>query len=144
MTKYKLDNPNTVVIDENRTVIYTISKKHRGKNKNKSSWSIAMHEEVDLFADALKKGYEEDNIAWNLLFDGKAVCVVGYSTDDYELKLAKFLDSDKKDQWHGYPADYLKNIQDIPPYDFLKRWMEAKYITVAVMAKIRKGQRCNL
>ena len=60
MTKYKLDNPNTVVIDENRTVIYTISKKHRGKNKNKSSWSIAMHEEVDLFADALKKGYEED------------------------------------------------------------------------------------
>lgn len=142
--QYKLDYPNTIDVDENRKVVYTISKKHRGKNKNKSYWTISKPEEVVLFADALRKGYEEDCLAWNLLMDGGTVCVLGCSPDGLMLKMAKFVDADEKDQWHGYPANYQKNNQDIPPYKVLLSWMNAKFISVATLAKIRKGQPCNL
>lgn len=146
MTKiqYKLDYQNTIDITENRKVVYTISKKHRGENKSKSNWTIPKPEEVTLFTDALKKGYEEECFAWNLLLDGEAICEVGRSSEGLELKLAKFVDANKKDQWHGYPANYQKNNQDIPPYNVLKLWMNSKLISAATMAKIRKGQPCNL
>lgn len=62
MINYKLDYQNTIKITEEREVIYTISSKHRGHNKNKSYWSIKMPIEVSLFKSALKKGYEDGNV----------------------------------------------------------------------------------
>ena len=63
MINYKLDYQNTIKITEEREVIYTISSKHRGNNKNKSNWSIKMHIEVSLFKSALKKGYEDGMVS---------------------------------------------------------------------------------
>ena len=68
MIKYKLDYQNTIKITDEREVLYTISKKHRGRNKEKSYWSIKMPREIALFRSALQNGYEDkaNNIAWNL------------------------------------------------------------------------------
>ena len=35
MIKYKLDYQNTIKITDEREVVYTISKKHRGHNKER-------------------------------------------------------------------------------------------------------------
>jgi len=69
MIKYKLDYQNKIKITDDREVIYTISKKHRGRNAEKSHWIIKMPKEVALFRDALKLGYEDEGnyTAWNLL-----------------------------------------------------------------------------
>ena len=68
MIKYKLDYQNTIKITDEREVVYTISKKHRGHNKEKSYWSIKMPREIALFRYALKDGYEDkaNYTAWNL------------------------------------------------------------------------------
>lgn len=146
MIKYKLDYQNKIIISDEREVIYTISKKHRGRNAKKSHWIIKMPKEVLLFRDALKSGYEnkEDHTAWNLLVVNGEVCAVGKSVEKKELKIAKFVDSNKNEQWHGYPANYMKNNQDIPSSKVLKQWYDAGIISGATMKKIRGGQPCNL
>ena len=140
MIKYKLDYQNKIKIDADREVIYTISKKHRGRNKKKSYWSIPMPKEVSLFRDALRLGFEDkDNYtAWNLYIKDGEVCMVGYSVDRKELKIGKFVDSNKNEKWHGYPSNYMKNNQDIPPASVLLSWLKAGYITTATMKKNKR------
>lgn len=143
--QYKLGVNNEIKISEDRKVIYTISAQHRGHRQYKSNWSIRMYQEVYLFIDALTNEYEDTYTAWNLKVDSdNNVCVIGKSDDGHELKIAKFIDSDKKEWWHGYPAHYVKNIQDIPPAKILLDWQKKGYITTATMKKIKGGQPCNL
>jgi len=146
MMNYKLDYQNKIKITDDREVIYTISKKHRGRNPDKSHWIIKMPKEVALFRDALRLGYEDkaNFTAWNFLIVDGEICVIGKSVDDLELKMAKFVDSNKNEQWHGYPANYMKNNQDIPPASLLLSWQKAGFITTATMKKIKGGQPCNL
>ena len=143
---YKLDYQNKIKITDDREVIYTISKKHRGRNPDKSHWIIKMPKEVALFRDALRLGYEDkaNFTAWNFLIVDGEICAIGKSVDDLELKMAKFVDSNKNEQWHGYPANYMKNNQDIPPASLLLSWQKAGFITTATMKKIKGGQPCNL
>ena len=146
MIKYKLDYQNTVKIIDDSEVIYSISKKHRGHNPEKSYWSIPMPKEVSLFRNALRSGFEDkvNYTAWNLYYKDGKVCLVGYSVDRKELKIGKFVDSKKNEQWHGYPANYMKNNKDIPPASILLLWQKAGYISTATMKKIKGGQPCNL
>ena len=146
MMNYKLDYQNKIKITNDREVIYTISKKHRGRNPDKSHWVIEMPKEMELFRDALRLGYEDkaNFTAWNLLIVDRKVCVIGKSVDGMELKMAKFVDGNKNEQWHGYPANYMKYNQDIPPACLLLSWQKAGYITTATMKKIKGGQPCNL
>lgn len=95
--QYKLGVNNEIKISEDRKVIYTISPQHRSRRQYKSKWSIRMYQEVNLFIDALNE-YEDRYTAWNLKVDSdKNVCVIGKSADGHELKIAKFIDSDKKE-----------------------------------------------
>ena len=148
MVNYKKGVNNEIKISEERAVIYTISDQHRGQRRpNKSRWTISMPSEISLFINALKNGYEHKSTytAWNLHIDeNNKICVLGESPDSQVLKIAKFVDSDHKDWWHGYPAHYEKNSQDIPPYAILLSWTQAGYISTATMKKIKGGQPCNL
>lgn len=45
MIKYKLDYQNKIKITDEREVVYTISKKHRGRNAEKSHWIVKMPDE---------------------------------------------------------------------------------------------------
>lgn len=148
MAQYKIGVNNEIKISADRTVIYTISDQHRGRHRqNKSKWILTMPQEISLFKTALKNGYEDKltHTAWNLYTDANnKICVLGQSADLQELKIAKFVDSDHKDWWHGYPAHYVKNIQDIPPIIVLLSWEQAGYISTATMKRIKGGQPCNL
>lgn len=143
---YRLNAQNTINISSNRVVVYTISAKHRGVNRDKSHWAIRMPKEVALFTTTLKSGFEDKdkNCAWNILKVNGEVVVIGYSVSKQELKIAKFVDSNKNDSWHGYPADYMRKNQDIPSTKVLKLWYDNGLISASTMKKIKGGQPCNL
>jgi len=146
MITYKLDYQNTIKITDEREVVYTISKKHRGHNKKKSYWSIKMPREIALFRSSLQNGYEDkaNHTAWNLNIVNGEIRLVGYTVNKKELKIAKFVDSNHNEKWHGYPANYIKNSQDRPSSKVLELWYNANVISAATMKKIKGGQPCNL
>jgi hypothetical protein len=62
-----------------------------------------------------------------------------------QLFIAKFVDSNKNDQWHGYPADPCGNKQqDIPPETVLNIWLQEQYLRPSIIRKLTKGQKCKL
>ena len=95
---------------------------------------------------SVKDGYEDkaNYTAWNLNIVNEEICTVGYTVDKKELKIAKFVDSNHNEKWHGYPANYIKNSQDRPSAKVLELWNTAGYISTATMKKIKGGQPCNL
>lgn len=129
---------------------YIISSLHRRQdNSNKSIWTISPAEEVDCFIRTVKEGWinrtnEKKKEAWGLKPNNRHLDVIGKNNKDQELKLAKFVDGDDKDVWHGYPADYRNKSNDRPPEDILRRWIDKKYIDKRKMVKIRSGKSCSL
>ncbi len=69
---------------------------------------------------------------------------VALPPDQIRLFIAKFVDSNKNNKWHGYPANHVKNNQDIPPEEILLKWVNAQYIRMALVRKLIGGKKCKL
>lgn len=124
---------------------YIISSQHRRTgNKNKSIWLINFNEEIDCFIQTINNNWKNGFEAWGLKYENSNLKVLGLSTSKDELKLAKFVDGNNKNVWHGYPANHMANSQDRPTTEILKKWVNEGYITKAKMNKIRQGQLCYL
>ena len=130
-------------------ISYIHKKDHRDNTPEKSQWTISELEERDCFEFSLRNNWNTpDCVSWGLYFDHTGN--VGYlgksaskEADKQNLFLAKFVDSNKNNLWHGYPANHTKN-QDRPPEQILNNWMKEKYFSVAKIRKISKGQKCKL
>jgi hypothetical protein len=57
--------------------------------------------------------------------------------------IAKFV-ADHQGSWHGYPADYRRKVQDVPPLPVRKLWLDNQVLTGPKIRKIGKQQRCIL
>ncbi len=126
-------------------VKYIISSHHRMKGKaHKSYWTVSRVDEVECFKNAIMKDWAKEHEAWGLKIISNNLSVLGCNVDGEKLKIAKFVDSGQLNVWHGYPADFMRNIQDIPPTDILKEWVIQDYISKPKMLKIRQGQPCSL
>lgn len=124
---------------------YIISSQHRRTgNQNKCIWIITHDEEVNCFSNSYTEKWISDSKAWGLIIENNSLKILGLNDDDQELKLAKFVDANKNNIWHGYPADYMNRVHDIPVQNILKKWVEKNIITKAKMSKIRRGISCNL
>lgn len=124
---------------------YIISSQHRRiGNANKCVWKISFEEEVNCFSNSYLKNWKSNTKAWGLFIENEMLKVIGLNNSNQELKLAKFVDANGNNIWHGYPADYMNKVHDIPIENVLKNWVEQKYITKAKMNKIRRGISCNL
>lgn len=125
---------------------YIISSQHRRTgNENKSIWSLTYNDEVECFIQAMNGNWKEETEAWGIKVINNTLQVVGHTNNyTHELKLAKFVDGSNTNVWHGYPADYLRKVHDIPKEKILKDWVEKGFLTKAKMCKIRLGQACNL
>lgn len=124
---------------------YIISSQHRRTgNLNKSKWLIGHKEEVDCFIESITNNWKNGFEAWGLKYQNNSLDVVGLSSMKDELKLAKFVDGNNTNVWHGYPANHMANSQDRPTTEILKNWVSIGYITKAKMNKIRQGQLCYL
>lgn len=124
---------------------YIISSQHRRTgNPDKCIWTITFEEEVNCFSNSYTEKWISNTKAWGLIVENDLLKVVGQNNEQQELKLAKFVDANRNNIWHGYPADYMNRVHDIPVEHILKKWVDKKYITKAKMNKIRRGISCNL
>ncbi|KAF2342278.1 hypothetical protein [Flavobacterium tistrianum] len=140
---YKADTE--IDLGEHIDGIYIISSQHRRTgNMNKSIWLIDFKEEIDCFIQTISNNWKDGVEAWGLKHENSNLKVLGLSSMKEELKLAKFVDGNKKNVWHGYPANHMANSQDRPTTEILKKWVDLGYITKAKMNKIRQGQLCYL
>lgn len=140
---YKADTE--IDLSEHINGKYIISSQHRRTgNINKSVWLIDFNEEINCFIQTINKNWKDGVEAWGLKYENSNLKVLGLSSMKDELKLAKFVDGNNKNVWHGYPANHMSNSQDRPTTEILKKWVDEGYITKAKMNKIRQGQLCYL
>jgi len=99
---------------------------HRNGAPKKSQWSIPAREEELCFNDAFNKDWCGLGRGWGFIhvkLDGARP--LGWSAAELgaprTLYIAKFLDGNSNNQWHGYPADHQNHAQDIPDETFLAR-----------------------
>ncbi|MCX6238415.1 MAG: hypothetical protein NTY07_12805 [Bacteroidia bacterium] len=133
-----------LVLTPRITQRYLVNPAHRRRQAGKSRWIITVDEEVECFITSQTLRWVEVSTAWGVIQNGNSLLVLGLSSNNISLKLAKFVDSDGKDLWHGYPADFVKNNQDRPGMVTLQDWKTRGFIEKHHMIKIRKGKECNL
>lgn len=134
-----------IIVDNVNNTTYTSVTQHRGiVNGDKSRWTIQLSEELACFKLAYTRRWHADYRAWGLHVVQDRITVLGKSALGEQLKIAKFVDSSKDENWHGYPADYRGNIQDRPPQGILEKWRADGLIKKHHIAKIRSGKACNL
>lgn len=138
-----VDKP--VVVDSNTNTSYTSVIQHRGRvNGDKSRWTIQLVEELECFKLSFNSGWYTNYIGWGLHVIQDRVEVLGKNTEGEQLKIAKFVDSSRNGNWHGYPADYRSKIQDRPTQETLEKWRKDGLIKKHQIVKIRSGMACNL
>jgi hypothetical protein len=135
-----------------KDVIYIHKMDHRNGSAKKSQWTITEVEEGSCFGKAFvcQWSFPERNYnCWGLHFnEQRQVVYLGESKDEgsekYNLFIAKFVDGNRNNKWHGYPANYIQNNQDIPPRDVLLKWGNSGYISFAAIRKIMGGIKCKI
>jgi hypothetical protein len=121
---------------------------HRDQSEQKSQWIISKDSEKECFEKAI---HAEWNLpayrCWGLHFENGEVGYLGKAakvrSEPRQLFIAKFVDSDQNNKWHGYPVDSCKN-QDTPPETVLNDWLQKRYLRQHTIRKITKGQTCKL
>jgi hypothetical protein len=123
---------------------------HRDQSDKKSQWLISTDAERECFVYSITARWNTPQYScWGLHFEGGKVSYLGVTAkSDPELRqlfIAKFIDSNKNDKWHGYPADACnEKQQDIPPEVILKDWLQKDHLRPQVVRKLTRGQKCKL
>lgn len=129
--------------------IYYIHKMdHRNGNPSKSQWTVHELTERNCFQHALSSWQCNPYSCWGLHFEDDKTAYLGVTKssapEKRDLFIAKFIDSNKNNKWHGYPADHVLNSQDIPPEEVLAMWLQVKHLRPATVRKLSRGQKCKL
>lgn len=119
---------------------YKFTNKHRvGGNPHASIWTISFSDELSLMNNCIANNYFQNNYltAYNVM---PGLRVLGRNSINNDLKISKFVNS-TPGLWHGYPADHVKNNQDRPQLEVLKKMADNNAITIRQMNKIGRGKR---
>jgi len=139
--------------EEEYKCFYIVVAYHRDNSRGKKSkWVINEEEELECFIASQEEMWVDEHTAWGIKYEFVEekktlkiiIDAVGVSEHDEDLHIAKFVDSNENNTWHGYPADYRRKKQDIPPADVLSAWMEAGILKKHQASKIKRGKKCNL
>ncbi len=133
-------------------IYYLHKADHRNGSPKKSQWIITKDEERSSFKRAFNSKWivlSHSESYWGLHFDEHdQVANLGISKssgpDRFAIFIAKFVDGNKNDKWHGYPANHVMNNQDIPPEEILLKWARAEYIRKQLIRKLLGGMKCKL
>lgn len=118
---------------------------HRDGNHNKSQWRITVAQEEVTFTRSIDAKWLGEREGWGLHIVNKAVDYLGVAQDHYtQLFLAKFVDGAGTSEWHGYPANHVQHVQDIPDAKLLREWLEKNTLPRRKIRKLAKGQPCDL
>ncbi len=132
-----------LIIEEN--VSYIFHPDHRNNTYGKSQWIISLDEEVNCFRKCYDEEWIVDQKGWGLHIVDHRVLYLGVDQPhENKVFLAKFIDGNKNQKWHGYPVDHQRSSADIPDTNILNKWLETSVLTPPKIRKILKGQPCNL
>lgn len=129
---------------------YLSKQDHRDGTRIKSQWTISFEDEKAAFMRATTSGWISNaTLRWGLHLTPSVPSALGSSAQAFgaptrNLFIAKFVDGNANDSWHGYPADPYKNQHDIPPSTVLKLWLGLSFLRPATIRKLVKGQLCAL
>ncbi|MGD0281792.1 MAG: hypothetical protein ABSB95_05470 [Dissulfurispiraceae bacterium] len=142
----KGDNvPEVPEIEIQNGIFYKHHPIHRNRMQGESQWSIALTAERDCFRRTLEEHWIlNNNAGWGLHFENNALTYLGVGRDHITpVFIAKFVDRNRSSIWHGYPADYRCDENDVPPHEVLKKWYETGIIPDAKVRKIMGRQPCK-
>jgi len=118
---------------------------HRNGAPKKSQWIIPEQEERDCFKAMHDQELFANGIGWGVYAVNASLSQIGFGVDRLrELYIAKFVDGNSNNHWHGYPADHVSHNQDIPDSTVLMAWRNMDLLTTSKVRKILRGQPCNL
>lgn len=117
---------------------------HRNGTADKSQWTISVDDELDLFAKTKRDGQIYDDKGYALWIIGNDACVLGITEHQSETRLARFVDGTRSDHWHGYPANYMRAKNDIPPMSLLRQWKESGLIEKSDITRLKLQKPCSL
>jgi hypothetical protein len=118
-----------------------------------SQWSVSCIEECVSFATSAKQhwvfdltsrdGIVESRHGWGLHLTPQGPAYLGVSRSGDSVFIAKFVDGTATHRWHGYPADYLSNVNDAPAPEVLAKWADV-YLPAPKVRKLSQHLRCRL
>ncbi len=134
--KYKIGETFEILI-EGKNYNYYFHPQHRNNTPKKSQWTCSLEHEITLFKKGVKYNWKKgDETLYSIINYESSI---GKSNDNRELFFSKFVSKNRK-EWHGYPADYVKNVQDRPSKEILNSWLKKKLIKKIHIRKTLKGQ----
>lgn len=126
----------------NGTITYKFKIDHRNNSPQKSQWIISCNLEYDLARQSFDNQFNLGNKYYNVLSDNVILQIVGRSiirnSIREPLKICKFIRN--QDDLHGYPANHMMNLQDIPPDKILKDMKRLSLISKRDYKLIRQGK----
>lgn len=117
---------------------------HRNGTAYKSQWIISVDDEFDLFAKAKRDNQIFDNKGYAIWVIDDKSSVLGYTEHNSETRLARFIDGSRSNHWHGYPANYLRAKNDIPPISLLRIWKDRGLISKSDITRMKYQKPCSL
>ena len=129
-------------------IIYQFSPEHRNKkNSEKSLWTIDPDEERQVFESTTTPSGLLSTSAGDYIFrNGFCNIIPGIDkTRAQQLIVARFVDDNHVQVWHGYPADPNRRsqqarIKEIPPEEIQKVWLRDNVVPKPTLRKIGKGE----
>ena len=117
---------------------------HRNNTPGKSQWAVSLPDEQAIFLQSVNEQWLSAECGWGLHLVEGAPSYLGVAQDHLtEVFFAKFVGKSTS-PWHGYPADHVRNSQDVPHEEVLSAWMQRHLISRAKVRKILRGKRCHL
>jgi hypothetical protein len=124
---------------------YCVHPQHRDKTHGKSQWTISMNEERDVFLGTLTQSWVAQDAGWGLRVDDGRITYLGVARDHVrQVFIAKFVHTNHRHTWHGYPADHQSCVKDIPDESILRSWLDTRLLSPAKICKLQKGKPCSL
>lgn len=125
------------------TLTYQFHPHHRNNNPNKSQWIVPIDSEFESFRLTIDQSWTEGHSAWGLCIQSAAVQFLGIDCDrQTELFIAKFVCDASRPEWHGYPANHVRN-EDRPSLTVLNKWLQSGTLPTAKVSKITQGKPCK-
>jgi len=137
----------TITTESYGVIKYLPNPQHRDKNPKKSQWLVSIENERYIFECVTYYKWVSTNQGWGLFIDNnnnKKPSYLGVLPSSRNVFIAKFVVDENHNSWHGYPADHISKVQDIPNTAILQKWVKDKLISKPKMRKILQGKPCNI
>jgi len=129
---------------------YQCNPEHRNGNREKSQWTISEQEERGVFSRTYTSGWIVEHVGWGLHIVNGSVNYLGVDrTRSQNLIVARFIDDNNVEIWHGYPADPNRRsqqarIKEIPPEEVQTEWLRGQILPKPKVRKLGRGEPCTL